>query len=138
MTSLLLNTLTDSEREELCREGYLVVKNVVSSKLLGKMKQTFNQWVEESRCHNEAYGLTINNRPRFDLEPSHSRDKPALRRVNAPVEISNAFYQAMASSKMTDCVSDILGPNVKFHHSKINSKLPGGHTACARRAGTRR
>jgi len=30
---------------------------------------------------------------------------------------------------MTDCVADLIGPNVKFHHSKINAKLPGGQTA---------
>ncbi len=29
---------------------------------------------------------------------------------------------------MTDYVADLIGPNVKFHHSKINSKLPGAAT----------
>ncbi|MGB7183614.1 MAG: phytanoyl-CoA dioxygenase family protein, partial [Burkholderiaceae bacterium] len=32
-------------------------------------------------------------------------------------------------SSMTQCVADLIGPDVKFHHSKINSKQPGGHTA---------
>ena len=35
----------------------------------------------------------------------------------------------MASSRMTDCVAELIGPNVKLHHTKINSKLPGGATA---------
>ena len=35
----------------------------------------------------------------------------------------------MANSKMLNSVVDLIGPNVKFHHSKINSKLPGGKTA---------
>ena len=30
---------------------------------------------------------------------------------------------------MTDYVADLIGPDVKFHHSKINSKLPGGQTS---------
>jgi ectoine hydroxylase-related dioxygenase (phytanoyl-CoA dioxygenase family) len=34
----------------------------------------------------------------------------------------------MAKSRVTDYVADLIGPNVKFHHSKINSKLPGAAT----------
>ena len=29
---------------------------------------------------------------------------------------------------MVDMVADLIGPNVKFHHCKINLKLPGSHT----------
>ena len=30
---------------------------------------------------------------------------------------------------MTDMVADLIGPDVKLHHTKINSKLPGSATA---------
>jgi ectoine hydroxylase-related dioxygenase (phytanoyl-CoA dioxygenase family) len=49
--------------------------------------------------------------------------------VNSPVEVSEAYYRTMADSHMTDIVADLIGPNVKFHHAKINSKLPGAATA---------
>jgi len=29
---------------------------------------------------------------------------------------------------MVDMVADLIGPNVRYHHSKINSKLPGAAT----------
>ena len=29
---------------------------------------------------------------------------------------------------MADCVAELIGPDLKLHHTKINSKLPGGHT----------
>ena len=120
--------LTLEQYDQFWRQGYLVVENAVTSELLDAMKQTFERWVNESAEHEQPYGQTINNHPRFDLEPSHRSDKPALRRVNAPIEISQVFYEAMASSRMTDLVMDLLGRDVKFHHSKINSKLPGGDT----------
>lgn len=120
--------LSKAQKEEFLSDGYLVVEDVVDAALLRAMKDDFSNWVEESRSHTEPYGETINGRPRFDLEPGHNADKPGLRRVNAPVEVSDAYFQAMTSSKMTDCVADLIGPNVKFHHSKINSKLPGGET----------
>ena len=124
-----MHVLSEDQRNQFWTEGYLVVENVVDADLLKSMQDEFSEWVEESRDYAEPYGDTLDGRPRFDLEPGHTSEKPALRRVNAPVEISQPYYDAMFSSRMTDCVADLIGPNVKFHHSKINSKLPGGQTA---------
>lgn len=124
-----MSGLSQAQKDQFWRDGYLVVENAVDEHALNSMKGDFASWVEESRKHKENYGDTLDGRPRFDLEPGHTTDKPGLRRVNAPVEVSKAYYEAMASSRMTDCVADLIGPNVKFHHSKINSKLPSGATA---------
>ena len=108
--------------------GYLMVENAVDGALLSRLKQDFAAWVEESRAHDAAWGDTVDGRPRFDLEPGHSAEKPSLRRVNAPVEVSEAYLAATLESRMADCVAELIGPDVKLHHTKINSKLPGGHT----------
>lgn len=121
--------LTAEQKQQFWSQGYLVVENAVDSHLLQALKDDFANWTQESRQHNAAYGETIDHRPRFDIAQGHTKDKPELRRVNAPIEVSNAYYAAMASSKMTDCVAQLIGPNIKLHHSKINSKLPGGKTA---------
>ena len=120
--------LNQDQKDFFQENGYLVVENAVDSDTLSALRADFAAWVAESREHDVPYGETLDGRPRFDLEPGHSPEKPALRRVNAPIEISPAYYEAMAASRMTDCVADLIGPNVKFHHSKINSKLPGGNT----------
>jgi len=124
-----MHVLSEDQRNQFWSEGYLVIENVVGADLLKAMQDEFSEWVEESRGYSKPYGDTLDGRPRFDLEPGHTPEKPALRRVNAPVEISQTYFDAMASSRMADCVADLIGPNVKFHHSKINSKLPGGQTA---------
>ncbi|MCP5081159.1 MAG: phytanoyl-CoA dioxygenase family protein [Alphaproteobacteria bacterium] len=123
-----MDALSSEQKEQFWRDGYLVVENAVEPDVLEGMKSDFSRWVEESRNHAEAYGDTLDGRPRFDVEPAHSAEKPGLRRVNAPVEVSSAYYDAMTSSRMTDCVAELIGPNVKLHHTKINSKLPGGET----------
>jgi len=123
-----MRVLSEEQREQFWSEGFLLVENVVDADLLQAMRDDFSAWVEESREHSEPYGEAIDGRARYDLEPGHTAEKPALRRVNAPVEVSQAYYDSMASSRMTDCVADLIGPNVKFHHSKINAKLPGGKT----------
>lgn len=122
-------TLTEAQRAAYHRDGYLLVENAVSPELLAALRQDFAGWVEESRSHTAAYGEIMDGRPRFDLERGHSAEHPALRRVNAPHEVSAAHMQAMAQSGVTEAVTQVIGPNVKFHHSKINSKLPGTATA---------
>lgn len=120
--------LIQSQKDFFWSNGYLLVEDVVDDDLLGRLRQDFSGWVEESRRHDRAYGDTLDGRPRFDLEPGHSADRPALRRVNAPIEVSEAFREAVVDSRMTDCVADLIGPNVKLHHTKVNSKLPGAAT----------
>lgn len=120
--------LSQEQIDSFRRDGVLVVENAVSADQLAAMRREFDGWVEESRSHTEGYGETVDGRPRFDLETGHSAEKPALRRVNSPAEASPAFDDAMRNSVMTDAVADLIGPNVKFHHSKINSKLPGART----------
>ena len=111
------------------QNGYLLVEGAVSTEQLAAMRTQFESWVEDSREQQQAYGDTVDGRPRFDLEPGHSAEQPALRRVNSPVEVSAAYYQAMTDSKVADVVAELIGPSIKYHHSKINSKLPGSHTA---------
>jgi len=120
--------LTEKQQQAFWRDGFLVVEDVVDQRQLRDMQSAFNDWVEHSREHSKAYGETLDGRPRFDLDPQHSAQSPALRRVNAPIEISQAYFDVMKSSRMTDCVAQLIGPNVKFHHAKINSKLPGSRT----------
>jgi len=49
--------------------------------------------------------------------------------VNSPTEISAAYLDVVVNSRIPDMIADLIGVNVKFHHSKINAKLPGAATA---------
>jgi len=123
-----MTILGKEQIEAFWRDGVLTVENAVTPELLSALHADFDGWVEESRAHSAPYGACIDGRPRFDIQPGHSADHPALRRVQAPTEISEAYYKAMAESRMTDMVADLIGPDVKLHHTKINSKLPGAAT----------
>lgn len=123
-----MGMLTDEQKAAFARDGVLMVEDAVKPELLKRLRADFDTWVEESQGHDKPYGVTVDGRPRFDLEPGDG-DKPAqLRRVQAPTEVSDAYYEAMADSRMTDMVADLIGPDIKLHHTKINSKLPGAKT----------
>jgi phytanoyl-CoA hydroxylase len=123
-----MTTLTQDQIDAFWRDGVLTVENAVTPEQLAGLKRDFDNWVDESRGETGPYGQAIDGRPRFDLQPGHTAETPALRRVQAPTEISKAYYEAMASSRMTTMVADLIGPDVKLHHTKINSKLPGAAT----------
>jgi ectoine hydroxylase-related dioxygenase (phytanoyl-CoA dioxygenase family) len=124
-----MSVLSQDQKGFYEANGYLVVEDAVDARQLAALKRDFDHWVEESRGHDAPYGEIMDGRPRFDLEPGHSAEAPALRRVNSPLEVSEAYFEAMVHARMTDIVADLVGPNTKFHHCKINSKLPGAATS---------
>jgi len=123
--------LTDRQVAEFWRDGVVTVPDAVNPTQLAALRADLDGWVEESRSHEEPWGKTLDGRPRFDVQPGHSAARPALRRVAAPSEVSNAHYEVMVDSAMVDMVAALIGPDVKVHHSKVNTKLPGSATEVA-------
>jgi ectoine hydroxylase-related dioxygenase (phytanoyl-CoA dioxygenase family) len=121
--------LSKTQIDQFWRDGYLLVPDAVSPPELAAMRSQIADWVEESRAHREPFGpLTIDGRPRFDMGEEHRPDHPALRRVNNPSDVAPSFRQVMEKAAVVDMVADLIGPDVKFHHCKINLKLPGTNT----------
>ena len=121
--------ISKKQVDEFWRDGFLVAEDAVDARQLAGMREALAEWVEESRAHDAPFGEpTADGRARFDLGPEHTADTPALRRVNNPSEIDDAYMEVMRDSAMTDMVAALIGPDVKHHHCKINLKLPGSHT----------
>jgi ectoine hydroxylase-related dioxygenase (phytanoyl-CoA dioxygenase family) len=121
--------LTHGQIARYREEGVLVVEDAVTSLQLERMRSDIAGWVEQSRSFDRPFGEpTIDGRPRFDLGAEHRPDCPVLRRVNNPSDISAAFGDVMLHAAMVDMVADLIGSDVKFHHCKINLKLPGTDT----------
>lgn len=123
-----MKTLTAVQYDAFWRDGVLVVEDAVTPQQLSALRATFDQWVEDSRQHDEDYGETLDGRKRFDLQPGHSAATPGLRRVQSPEEVSEVFASVMRSARTVEVVGDLIGPNLRFHHGKVNSKLPGTAT----------
>jgi phytanoyl-CoA hydroxylase len=96
--------------------------------ILGRLREVFDLWTEESRTHEGPYGETIDGRPRFDVEPGHSAGHPGLRRVASPTEVSEDYLAFMRYNIALDATTQVFGPNLRFRESKVNSKLPGTAT----------
>ncbi|MCJ8311158.1 MAG: phytanoyl-CoA dioxygenase family protein [Hyphomicrobiales bacterium] len=119
-----MRALQEKQVEAFRDNGAIVAANAVSDDVLRQLREVFSNWVEESRAHDAPYGKICDGRPRFDLDDDHAPDHPSLRRVASPTDVSDVYAAVAFDSPMTDMACDLLGPDVRFHHAKVNSKLP--------------
>lgn len=109
-------------------QGYLVVPGAASTWEIAALNAELDGWIDESRRHRENWGTTADGKPVFDLEPGHSAERPRLRRVTNPADFSDLYRSVLFEGRLVDLAVALLGPDVKFHHCKINIKLPAMET----------
>ncbi len=112
-------TLSQRQREFYFENGYLAAQDLIPQDVLETLQKATWDLVDESAS------LTASNE-RFDLSPDHGAQDPRPRRIRAAVDQHPAYWQFASSPLMTDIVADLVGPDVKFHSSKLNFKWPGG------------
>jgi ectoine hydroxylase-related dioxygenase (phytanoyl-CoA dioxygenase family) len=111
--------LTQAQREAYFADGYLLVERAIDETWLRRLRAATEELVERSRKVTKSDSV-------FDLEPNHRPDAPRLRRVSNPVEQHPVFWEYCTQSVLPDIVADLVGPDVKFHHSKLNFKWKSG------------
>jgi ectoine hydroxylase len=111
--------LTQSQREFYFREGYVLLEKIIGEEWIARLRAATEELVERSRKVTKSDTI-------FDLEPTHRPDAPRLRRVSNPVEHHPVFWDYVTKSPLGDIVADLVGPDVKFHHSKLNYKWAQG------------
>jgi ectoine hydroxylase-related dioxygenase (phytanoyl-CoA dioxygenase family) len=120
-----LTQLTASQTDQFWRDGYLIVEQALSPIELENLRSDFSVWVDASLSYQDDYGETLDGRARFDLDPLHTGTQSGLRRVQSPEEISEAFRHVMRNARTVDICAELIGPAIRFHHGKVNSKRPG-------------
>ncbi len=106
-------------RELYLSDGYLGAPGLIGEPWLSRLQARMNDYIEESRQADASD-------KRFDLEPDHCADSPRIRRLNSPTDIDDLFWEFASTGPFVDIAEDLLGPDIKFHHSKLNFKWGGG------------
>ena len=111
--------LTQKQRESYFEYGYLLLEGMISDTWIASLRAATTEVINESRKISKSDET-------WDLEPGHSKEDPRLRRLSSPNDHNPAYWEYASQSVVPDIVSDLVGPNVKFHHSKINFKWADG------------
>lgn len=111
--------LSATQRSKYFSDGYLGAEGLVSRQWLDRLNAVTADYVEQSRHADRSDR-------RFDLEPGHRPDAPRIRRLNSPVDVDDVYWEFASEGPFVDVAVDLLGPDVKFHHSKLNFKWGNG------------
>ncbi len=107
--------LTDAQVQSYQRDGYLAVRGVLDATQIGTLRRVTEALVERSRAVTKSDAL-------FDLDPRHTGAQPVLRRIKNPADNDPLYRWVTFESPIPDIVAQLLGPSVRFHHSKLNMK----------------
>ena len=107
--------LTDAQVQSYQRNGYLAVRGVLDATQIGTLRRVTEALVERSRAVTKSDAL-------FDLDPRHTAAQPVLRRIKNPADNDPLYRWVTFESPIPDIVAQLLGPAVRFHHSKLNMK----------------
>ena len=111
--------LTQDQREEYFSNGYVAVESLLGAGELARIRAVVDEFVERSRGERRSGAV-------FDLAPGHSAQAPRIRRLKRPHEQHPLFWE-VATGVLADVAADLVGPDVVFHHSKLNFKWNDGH-----------
>ena len=99
------------------RDGYIVVPDVLDAAEIGRLQAVIDSWIARAATvdtHDDIY----------DLEPSHSRAQPRVRRIKTPHKIDRHFHDLVRHPNVVSILSKLIGPDLRLHGSKLNMKAP--------------
>lgn len=114
-----LKALSDAQVLDYEEQGFLGLESFVRGEWLSKLRDVTRQMIEESREVTET-------NDKFDVEPDHTPDNPRLRRLMMPQDQHSVYAEFAMKGPIVDLAEDLLGPDIKFHHGKLNFKWSGG------------
>jgi ectoine hydroxylase-related dioxygenase (phytanoyl-CoA dioxygenase family) len=115
MSTVATRGLTEEQVQSYRRDGYVAVRHVIDAARLAELRAVTDEFLERSRPVAKSDAV-------FDLDPRHTSARPVLRRIKNPADNHPLYRWVAFESPIPDIVAELLGPNVKFHHSKLNLK----------------
>ena len=98
--------------------GYLIIPDVLSPAQVAEGRGIVEDFVERSRSVSQ-------NDDVFDLEPGHTPERPAIRRLKTPHRQHPFFDGLIRSDAVLDPLESLLGPHIRMLGSKLNLKSAG-------------
>ena len=110
--------LTQDQRESYFDRGYVAVESLIPDDLIEKLREVTEGFLDRSR-------MVSRSDDDFDVADGHNEDSPRIRRLKMP-DRQHAVYWEFATGLIADVAADLVGPDVVFHHSKLNFKWDTG------------
>lgn len=117
--SLEPRILTRKQQESYFQDGYILLERIIDEDTINRLRAATDEMIEKSKSISQSDEV-------WDLDKGHTKDAPRLRRLSSPNDHHPVYWEYASKSIVPDIISDLVGPSVKFHHSKLNFKWSGG------------
>ena len=107
--------LSAAQVQQYQGEGFVVVPNFVTADDLGGLTREITDIIGAST-------LATHDASRLEMEPGQSESGTRIRRVYEPCHDCDRFQHLAESSRLLDCLEQLVGPHILLHYSKINMK----------------
>ena len=106
------------------KNGYLVKEKLISNKEINKINILIGKIIkkeEKKKTKIKNLGGSYNNNFVYN---SNSSSKREILRLNNPTYYNKLFFDLSRNKKIINIAKKLLGGSVRFHHCKLNFKLP--------------
>ena len=106
------------------KNGYLVKEKLISNKEINKINILIEKIIkkeEKKKTKIKNLGGSYNNNFVYN---SNSSSKREILRLNNPTYYNKLFFDLSRNKKIINIAKKLLGGSVRFHHCKLNFKLP--------------
>ena len=108
---------SEQQIEQYEIEGYTSYPDLLSRESLDVLLSDL-----ETICAGST--LAHHDNSKIEMEPNQAQDGGLVRRVYQPCTFYPKFRELAESTKLLDCVEQLVGSDILFHYSKINMKPP--------------
>ena len=110
--------LTETQINQYKEEGYALASEIFSAAELDRMEAEFDAIIERRRANNADLEST--------WEGDWKNDQPAMEIVHTHdlQAYSAEWSRVLLHDRFTAALSDLIGPNVQLHHTKLFQKPP--------------
>ena len=107
--------LTREQVQSYFEQGFIVVTGAVGPEKLQCLREISDGIVAKA-------GSTTRSNEVYDLEESHTPDRPRVRRIKQPIERDPFFWQLVQDPAVIGPVKQLIGPDLRLLGSKLNMK----------------
>lgn len=110
--------MQDSELEAYRERGYILRERLLPVELITRINDEVDGVLERARGITESDDV-------LDLEDTHTKDAPRVRRIKYPDRHCPSVRDIFADAGFAETVKAFLGPNVRLQTTKLNAKEAG-------------
>ncbi len=101
--------------------GSLVLRGILSEQRMGDLRAAAEEFEDEARTLDASSNVI-----ELDDVASRAMGEQRIRRIKSPHLHHEAFAAQLRDPALLDMVEQLIGPNIRWHHTKLNAKQPRG------------